>query len=64
MAVRHALRELDGVVAADVSFDDRRADVQYRPSLVTPESLVAAIDRIGFQASVLEPAVAASYEVR
>ena len=64
MAVRHALREVDGVVAADVSYDDRRADVQYRPSLVTPESLVAAIDRIGFQASVLESAVAASYEVR
>jgi copper chaperone CopZ len=64
VAVRHALREVDGVVAADVSYDDRRADVQYRPSLVTPESLVAAIDRIGFQASVLEPAVAASYEVR
>lgn len=64
MAVRHALRDVDGVVAAEVSYDDKRADVQYRPALVTPESLVAAIGRIGFQASVLEPAVVASDEFR
>ena len=56
MAVRHALREVDGVVAADVSYDDKRADVWYRPGLVTPESLVAAVDRIGFEASVMQPA--------
>ena len=62
MAVRHALRQVDGVVAAEVSYDDKRADVRYRPALVTPESLVMAIDRIGFQASVLEPAAVASDE--
>ncbi len=56
MAVRHALRDLEGVVAAEVSYDDKRADVQYRTGLVTPESLVAAIDRIGFEASVMQPA--------
>ena len=56
MAVRHALRELEGVVAAEVSYDDKRADVRYRTGLVTPESLVAAIDRIGFEASVRQPA--------
>ena len=64
MAVRHALGEVDGVVAAQVSYEDKRADVQYRPELVTPGSLVAAIDRIGFQATVTEPAVLASDEVR
>ena len=64
MAVRHGLREVDGVVAAQVSYDDKRADVQYRPEVVTPESLVAAVDRIGFQATVTEPAVLASDEVR
>ena len=56
MAVRHALREGDGVVAAGGFFDDKRADVRYRPGLVTPESLAAAIDRIGFEASVMQPA--------
>ena len=56
MAVRHALRDLEGVVAAEVSYDDKRADVRYRAGLVTPESLVAAIDRIGFEASVMQPA--------
>ena len=64
MAVRHGLREVDGVVAAQVSYDDKRAQVEYRPGLVTPESLVAAVDRIGFQATVTEPAVPASDEVR
>ena len=62
VAVRHALRQVDGVVAAEVSYDDKRADVRYRPALVTPESLVMAIDRIGFQASVLEPPAVASDE--
>ena len=64
MAVRHALREVDGVVAAQVSYDDKRADVRYSPQLVTPESLVAAIDDIGFEASVMEPVVAVSDRVR
>ena len=64
MAVRHALRQVDGVVAVQVSYDDKRAQVDYRPGLVTPQSLVAAIDDIGFQASVMEPAVAVSDEVR
>ena len=63
MAVRHALSEVDGVVAAEVSYDDKRADVQYRPQLVTSESLVAAIDDIGFRASVM-PGGAGSDEGR
>ena len=39
------------MVDADASYDDKRADVQYRPNVVTPEVLVATIDDIGFQAS-------------
>ena len=64
MAVRHALRDVDGVVAAEVSYDDKRADVQYRPGLVTPASLATAIDRIGFKASVMERAIVASDRVQ
>ena len=45
---------VDGVVAAEVSYDDKRADVQYRPDLVVPDALVKAIDDIGFEASVME----------
>lgn len=46
---------VNGVVAAEVSYDEKRVDVQYRPSLVTPEVLVEAVDDIGFHASVLKP---------
>ncbi len=45
--------KVEGVVAAEVSYDDKRVDVQFRPNAVTPEALVKAIDDIGFQASVM-----------
>ena len=43
---------VDGVIAAEVSYDDERADVRYRLGLVEPEVLVKAIEEAGFQASV------------
>lgn len=46
------LTSLKGVVEADVSFDDRRARVSYRPERVTPEELVEAVDRTGFDAAL------------
>lgn len=51
---------VDGVVAAEVSYDDKRADVQYRPDRVAPDLLVKAINDIGFEASVMEGEDAAS----
>ena len=45
---------VDGVVAAEVSFDDERADVRYRPDLVEPDVLIEAIVDAGFQASVID----------
>ncbi len=45
---------VDGVVEAKVSYDDKRADVRYRPDMVEPAALVAAIDGAGFSASVIE----------
>ena len=44
---------VDGVVEAEVAYDDKRADVRYQPDLVDPAALVAAIDGAGFSASVL-----------
>ena len=52
--MRRALMSVEGVIAADVSYDDKRADVQYRPDLVEPDVLVNAINDIGFKASVME----------
>ena len=48
---------VDGVVDADVSFDEKRADVRYRPGLTEPAALVAAIDGAGFSASIMETPV-------
>ena len=45
---------VDGVVGADVSYDDKRADVRYQPDVVEPAAMLAAIDDAGFSASVME----------
>jgi len=51
-AVKAALKDLDGVVQADVDYDQRRATVLYDPSRVTPQQMVEAIDKAGFQAEI------------
>ncbi len=58
--MRRALMGVDGVVDAEVSYDDKRADVRYRPDMVEPAALVAAIDDAGFSASVIENDAAGS----
>ena len=45
---------VDGVVEAEVSFEEKRADVRYQPDVVDTAALVAAIDGAGFSAAVLE----------
>ena len=52
--MRQALLEVTGVVDAEVSYEDKRADVRFEPNLVQPAALVAAIDGVGFSASVME----------
>ena len=44
---------VDGVVDAEVSYDDKLADVRYQPDMVEVAALVAAIDDVGFSASVI-----------
>lgn len=46
---------MEGVVGAEVSFDEKRAEVRYRPELVGPEELIEAVDATGFRARLLEP---------
>ena len=43
-----------GVIEAEVFFDDKRADVKYRPDLVAPDKLVAAVIETGFEATLLD----------
>ena len=48
------LKAVTGVVDAEVSYDERRADVKYRPDVVAPEALIAAVEDAGFGASLLD----------
>lgn len=51
-AIRIALKKLDGVKEARVSFDEKRAVVDYEPAKVTPAQLVEAINKLGYKASL------------
>lgn len=51
--MRQELLNLDGVVAADVSYDEKLATVSYLAERVTPEQMVEAINATGFSASLL-----------
>ena len=50
--VRHALRRIGGVKAIYVSAATKTATVEYEPAKTNPEQLVAAINSIGYRASV------------
>ena len=42
--MRQALRDVDGVVDANVSYDEKRAEVRYHPEVVDPAVMVEAVD--------------------
>ena len=46
--------DVDGVVSADVSYEDERAEVRYHPELTNTTEMIAAIDDSGFTASLVE----------
>ena len=52
--MRQALTSLDGVVAAEVSFDESRAVVRYHPDVTTAEAMITAIEGAGFEARLAE----------
>jgi copper chaperone CopZ len=52
VAVRTALSKLDGVKDAKVDVANKSATVEYDPSKVTPQQLVDAVNRLGYQASL------------
>lgn len=49
-AVRIALKKLDGVEEAKVSYSDKQAVVEYTPGKVTPQQLAEAVNRLGYKA--------------
>jgi Cu+-exporting ATPase len=52
VAVRTALKKLDGVRDARVSVEKKRAVVDYEPAKVTPERMIEAVNKLGYKASV------------
>jgi copper chaperone CopZ len=57
------LERLPGVKRADVKFETGRAHVVYDDTKQSPEKLAAAIDKLGFKASVISVADAPASEV-
>jgi cation transport ATPase len=57
------LERLPGVKRADVKLETGQAKVTYDDRLQTPEKLAAAIDRLGFKASVVTVAEAPIGEI-
>ncbi len=58
LRVDEALRTIDGVKAAHVNLLAHRASVRFDPRRVSPDDLVAAVERVGFDASLPLAAVA------
>lgn len=48
------LARLDGVHKADVSFREKRAQVEYLPDKVTVQQMIDAVTRAGFGAEVIQ----------
>lgn len=46
------LKRTDGVVKADVSYDDRQAIVQYDGAKTSAARIIEAIQKLGYKASV------------
>ena len=50
--IRAMLQRTVGVLKADVSYEERRAVVEYEPAKTSPEKIVAAIEKMGYKAEV------------
>ncbi len=51
VAVRTALKKLEGVKEARVSVAEKKAEVDYDPAKVTPEQIIEAVNKLGYKAS-------------
>ena len=46
--------QVEGVTSAEVSYEQKQADVTYDPELTDPDELIVTVDGIGFAASLSE----------
>lgn len=49
-SIKHAVKGLTGVIRVEVSLGKRNARVTYLANLLTPDRIVAAIDKLGYAA--------------
>ena len=54
IGVRTALKRLDGVAKAEVSYEDQRATVTFDPAKVGTDQLIQAIGKVGYTATLVE----------
>lgn len=46
------LKRVDGVTRADVSYEEHQARVEYDPSKTNPETIIEAIGKLGYKATL------------
>ena len=54
LTIKAALKRLDGVVNANVSYEDKEAKVSYEEGKVTVDEIVKTIENAGFKAIPLD----------
>jgi len=52
VAVRRVVGRLEGVDEVEASYEEGTATVTYRAARVTPESIIAAIEELGYKATL------------
>jgi P-type Cu+ transporter len=60
--VETALRQVEGVSEATVNLATERAQVSYSPELVTPEKMIAAVEKSGYHAYLINDELPADFE--
>jgi mercuric ion binding protein len=50
--IRAMLQRTEGVLKADVSYEERRALVDYDPAKTSPDKIVAAVEKMGYKAEI------------
>ena len=55
IATRKVLERLDGVMKADVSYEEKRAVVTFDPQKVTTQQMIAAVATLKYTATVVPP---------
>ena len=51
MHITRALKSLSGVNNADVNLENKTAQVNYDPSVVSPDEMIKAVTETGYQAT-------------